>query len=114
MKCFRNFKWSFVRKRTIIRGIILLVCLVVFAKWYLITVFEKYALKYTNTAKFDLRIEEVHPPAITICFEPHFKKSVHDKYKTHDGIFFENTHPQIVSNMTIKVSLDMIQFFPKI
>ena len=89
MKCFRNFKWSFVRKRTIIRGIILLVCLVVFAKWYLITVFEKYALKYTNTAKFDLRIEEVHPPAITICFEPHFKKSVHDKYKTHDGIFFE-------------------------
>ena len=102
MKC--NFKWNVVRKKTILKFLVLLVCLTVFARWYFMEVCHKYALKYTNSVKFDLRIDKVQPPAITICFEPHFKKSVHEKYKTHDGIFFENTHPHILSNMTIKVS----------
>ena len=104
MKCFCNFKWSIVSKATILKCLVLLVCLTVFSKWYFISLCEKYASKYTDAVKFDLRIEKVHPPTITVCFEPHFKKYVHDKYKTHDGIFFENTHPDVMNKTSIKVN----------
>ena len=96
--------WKIVSKIVILQCFVLLVCFTVFTKWYFIPVSKKYAEQLTNTAKYEKRITKIEPPAVTICFEPHFKQSVYDKYKITADIFFFDAYPDVMKTKTIKVS----------
>ena len=103
MNCFLQ-KWKIVSKIVILQCFVLLVCFTVFTKWYFIPVSKKYAEQLTNTAKYEKRITKIEPPAVTICFEPHFKQSVYDKYKITADVFFVDVYPDVMKTKTIKVS----------
>ena len=91
-------------KRILIKVFVLVVCFIIFVNWYFLPAYDSYARALTNTATFVDQIEDIQPPVITVCFEPHFKQSVYDKYNITEDIFFENSHPNVMAYKTIKVT----------
>ena len=90
-------------KRTILRFLALFALFVLFFINYLTPIVIQYSSRITNTAKHDELVDDIEPPAITVCFKPKFKKSVFKKYNITEDIFFENVYPDVVANHTIKV-----------
>ena len=70
---------------------------------YFSLAFEQFSKKSTNTMFHEESIEEIEPPAITICFDPPFKPSVFEKYRINKWIFFYNNFPHVIANNTFKV-----------
>ena len=91
-------------KRAILRISVLAILLILFFYYYLTPTFIQYSTKITNTAKHDELVEDIEPPAITVCFRPKFKQSVFTKYNITEDIFFPGfIFPEHLSNRTIKV-----------
>ena len=109
-----------VTPKSIFKFLIILVLMIFFYTFYFRLQYKHYSEKLTNTAKYDQRLTENEPPAITICFDPKFKKSVFRKYDqpeyniyVDDSLFFGNLYPQydnqtmnpVFENESIKVKL---------
>ena len=90
-------------KRAILRTIALAILFFLFFYYYLLPIVIQYSSKITNTAKHDELVEDIEPPAITVCFKPKFKQSDFNKYNITEDIFFAPIYQEVLSNNTIKV-----------
>ena len=68
-----------------LKALLLIVLVAVFFFLFFLQVVEQYLEKYTNTAKFEERVETVEAPTITICSG--WKKSLMDQYKITNMVF---------------------------
>ena len=92
-----------IKKRTILKGIVLLILMVLFLNFYLRPIVWHYWKKLTNTAKHDEKVTEIEPPAITVCLKPSFKPSVFRKLGIKQDIFFLEAYPNITDQKAVKV-----------
>ena len=68
-----------------LKALLLIILVAVFFFLFFLHVVEQYLEKYTNTAKFEERVETVEAPTITICSG--WKKSLMDQYKITNMVF---------------------------
>ena len=68
-----------------LKVLLLIILVAVFFFLFFLQVVEQYLEKYTNTAKFEERVETVEAPTFTICSG--WKKSLMDQYKITNMVF---------------------------
>ena len=91
-----------LQRRNILKIFVFLVLLTLFYIFYFKNIFKLFSAKYTNTAKFEEKIEMIEPPAVTICFSPNFKPSVLKSLNITEDMFF-NRYPEAFANKNMNV-----------
>ena len=89
-------------KRNILKFFVILALLTLFYIYYFRQIFNLFSAKYTNTAKFEEKIDMIEPPAVTLCFSPNFKPSVLKSLNITDDMFF-NRYPEAFTNKKMNV-----------
>ena len=89
-------------RKNILKFFVVLALLTLFYFYYFRQIFNLFSAKYTNTAKFEEKIEMIEPPAVTICFSPNFKPSVLKSLNITDDMFF-NRYPEAFTNKNMNV-----------
>ena len=91
-----------------LRALLLISLVAVFFFLFFLQVVEQYLEKYTNTAKFEERVETVEAPTLTIC--PGWKTSVMEQYKITNMVFMKRPSGEtnIPANLTMKNLFDEV------
>ena len=91
-------------KKEIVKGGIYFVLLVVFIQFYLVEAFKNYLKGGTTFRSLTENAEFLPAPYITLCFNPHFKPSILEKYGLTWPFSFEDI-TNMESNMSSKWKL---------
>ena len=102
-----------------LKGLVLTILLMLFCYYYLWEAIKQHTDQLTNTAKYEVKVDKISPPTLTICIQPKWKinnlekvlNATEDIFYSGEELPLNYTMYQVFSEGTFQLNKDYAMYF---